>query len=163
MSFIITIATREGIVMAADSRLTLTFPDPNYSNPKDPNEKLRIAVPQSDTTRKLFLAHNRIGISTCGDAVIEGTPISGFIESFILSLPQGISVAETATGLLEYVRQINPNLNAWFHVTGYSGKNGVQVTEAWLVGIAENHTRPSIASGEQGAQWNGELDITSYT
>src|SRR5262249_5400074 len=105
------------------------------------------------------LAQNRIGISTCGDAVIEGTPISGFIESFTLSLPEGISVAETATGLLEYVRQINPNLNAWFHVTGYRGKNGVQVTEAWIVGIAENQTRSSIASGEQGAQWNGELDI----
>jgi hypothetical protein len=29
MSFVITIAIREGIVMAADSRLTLTFKDPS--------------------------------------------------------------------------------------------------------------------------------------
>jgi hypothetical protein len=29
MSIVVTITTREGIVMGADSRLTLTFPDPN--------------------------------------------------------------------------------------------------------------------------------------
>jgi hypothetical protein len=39
MSLIISFATGEGIVMAADSRLTLTFPDPDFA---DPNNLSRI-------------------------------------------------------------------------------------------------------------------------
>ena len=82
--------------MAADSRLTLSFLDQNFKDPENPNAKLLIAVPQSDATQKLFLAHSGIGISTCGDASIQNVPISGFIESFILTLPKEISVADAA-------------------------------------------------------------------
>jgi hypothetical protein len=43
MSFIITIAVREGIVMAADSRLSLVFPLPSPQDSKadDPKEEER--------------------------------------------------------------------------------------------------------------------------
>jgi hypothetical protein len=39
MSLIITVTTREGIVMAADSRLTLTFLDTSFNDPNSPNTK----------------------------------------------------------------------------------------------------------------------------
>jgi hypothetical protein len=62
MSFVISIAVREGIVMAADSRLTLTFKDP-FTDPNSKVERL-VSVPQTDATNKLILSQNRIGIST---------------------------------------------------------------------------------------------------
>ena len=79
--------------MAADSRLTLVFPLPSPKDSKSDDLKQEepktrtvhlVSVPQSDATNKLFLAQNRIGISTAGDALVKGVPISGVIESFIL-------------------------------------------------------------------------------
>jgi hypothetical protein len=159
MSFIISIVTREGIVMAADSRLTLSFPDPNFKDPQNPNTKLLIAVPQSDATQKLFLAHDRIGISTAGNASIQNVPISGFIESFILTLPKEISIADAAEALLEYFKKIDPKLNTLFHVSGYTRHDDELSSELWLIIIAENQKFLARKEGEQGAIWNGELDI----
>src|SRR6516164_3733621 len=138
MSLIITITTREGIVMAADSRLTLTFPDTSFSDPNNPNAKHFISVPQSDSTRKLFLAEHRIGISTCGTATVGNVPISGFVESFIRTLLEGISVEDTAERLLQHFVKIDPKLVTYFHVAGYSDTGAERLTETWLVSIAEN-------------------------
>ena len=146
--------------MAADSRLTLSFPDPNFKDPTNPNNKLFIAVPQSDATQKLFSARNYIGISTCGFASIQNTPISGFIESFILTLPEEISLADTAEALLQYFRKIDLKLATFFHITGYTLKNGEPPSsEIWIVSISENQKTLSLKGGQQGARWNGELDI----
>jgi hypothetical protein len=130
MSFVISITTREGIVMAADSRLTLTFPDPNAPQPPIPSPSTTtaskpsmISVPQSDAQQKIFIARKRIGISTFGDAGIGPVPISGFIESFILTVTEQASPEEVAESLLAFFRNINPNLGTFFHVAGYGTKN----------------------------------------
>jgi 20S proteasome alpha/beta subunit len=159
MSLIITITTREGIAMAADSRLTLTFPDASFQDPNNPSTQRFISVPQSDSTRKLFLAQNRIGISTCGTATIGNVPISGFIESFIRTLPEGISVENAAESLLQHFIKMDPKLQTWFHVAGYSDSGIEKLTEAWLVGISENQRILTIGKGQQDARWNGVLDI----
>jgi len=114
MSLIITVTTREGIVMAADSRLTLTFPDPNFSDPNNPNAKHFISVPQSDATRKLFLVQDRIGISTCGTATIGNVPITGFIESLIRTLAHDISVEDAAEAVLLHFVRFDPKLATFF-------------------------------------------------
>ena len=145
--------------MAADSRLTLTFPDPAFSDPKNPNTKHFISVPQSDSTRKLFLAQDRIGISTCGTATIGNVPISGFIESFIRTLPEGISVEDAAEKLLQHFVKIDPKLQTYFHVAGYSKSDAEKLTEVWLVCISENQKLLTIGKGQQDGRWNGVLDI----
>lgn len=145
--------------MAADSRLTLTFPDPHFSDPNNPDTKHFISVPQTDATRKLFLVQDRIGISVCGNAVIGNVPISGFIQSFILTLRKDVSVEETAEELLKYFVKMNPKLVTYFHVAGYSEINAERVTELWFVSISENQKLLSIDRGQQGGRWNGELDI----
>ena len=78
MSFIITLNVREGIVMASDSRLTL-------STQRQVNQQTvhNISVGMSDSNYKTFLTNNKIGISTFGAAEIQGIPIAGYIESFI--------------------------------------------------------------------------------
>jgi hypothetical protein len=145
--------------MAADSRLTLTFPDPNFSDPKNPGAKHFISVPQSDSTQKLFLALDRIGISTCGNATVGNVPISGFIASFIRTLPEGVSVEDAAEALLQHFVKIDPKLVTWFHVAGYSDSGTEMLTELWFVSIATNQKNLSIGRGQQDARWNGELDI----
>jgi len=81
MSLIMSVYVREGIVMAADSRLTLTFP------PDATGKTLSLAM--SDSAKKLFLAPNNVGIATFGSADINGMPIAGFIESFIVEKLKG--------------------------------------------------------------------------
>jgi hypothetical protein len=72
MSFVIVLSVREGIVMASDSRLTL-----NVTQQKGDKQVVQVAVGQSDSNYKTFLAPNNIGISTYGAADLEGIPIAG--------------------------------------------------------------------------------------
>ena len=96
MSFAITVYVREGIVMAADSRLTLSRTVPQAGGPV-----VQLAVGQTDSNQKLFLARNDVGIATYGDADIKGVPIAGFIESFLeTALPEVGEVEDTAKALL---------------------------------------------------------------
>ena len=71
MSFVITAYVREGIVMAADSRLSL-----NTQQTVGTNTKHLITVGQSNSNQKLFVTNNGIGISTVGDADIKGVPVA---------------------------------------------------------------------------------------
>jgi hypothetical protein len=159
MSFVITIAVREGIVMAADSRLTLNFKDPNRNDPNSQVERW-VSVPQSDAANKLFLAQNRIGISTFGTGDISGVPISGFIESFITTMKTDETPEEAAESIKTYFRAIKPDLDTWFHIAGYcKSENSEPLTEAWMVHVAGNTKQVGIIRGIQAAVWNGELDI----
>lgn len=68
---------------------------------------------------------------------------------------------ESATDLLlEYFREIDPKLQTWFHVAGYrTGENGKPVNDLWFLGVSENQKFRIVKPGEQGARWNGEMDI----
>lgn len=154
--------------MAADSRLTLNFDDPAAPSPVAPSPgsanatppKQKVSVPQSDAQQKLFILDGRIGISTFGDAGIGGVPITGFIESFMLTLKAQVSPEEVAKGLLAYFGNINPALATFFHVAGYSPKNNELSAETWSVEVAKSNAEEGNA-GNQGAMWGGEIDIMS--
>jgi hypothetical protein len=95
MSFIITLYTREGIVMASDSRLTL-----NAEQQTPDGQKLLLAAGMSDSNYKTFLSPNGIGISTFGQADINGVPIGGYIETFIReNISENITVTEFSNKL----------------------------------------------------------------
>src|SRR5260370_15217136 len=172
MSFVITIKTGEGIVMAADSRLTLTLDDPSAPTPITPPPSAggspiptaaprnKVSVPQSDAQQKLFLVQNRVGISTFGNASIGTLHISGFIESFILTLKKDVSPQEVSEELLTYFKNIDPSLATSFHVAGYNVKNGEVSAETWGIDIA-NSTKQEWNAGNQGAAWGGMSDIMS--
>ena len=68
MSFIITMYVREGIVMASDSRLTLST-----ETAQKGKRVVNLSVGFTDTNYKTLLAPNHIGISTFGAADISGT------------------------------------------------------------------------------------------
>lgn len=157
MSFVIALYVREGIVMAADSRLTLNA----IGQGQGQNQTIQLSVGQSDSANKLFLALDRIGIATYGDADIEGVPIAGFIESFIAEkLDEKKTVEEASQLILDYFRSVKATAKTYFLVAGYrDDAKGKKEQQAWVVDIPANTKTQVIPPGQQGAQWGGESDI----
>ena len=106
LSFIISVYTNEGIVIASDSRTTYS----TTHHRQDGIIEREIGVQITDTTFKTFLCQKRIGISTCGTSDINGVPITGFIEDFITKETNAESTVESvAQGLLQHFSKFNPN------------------------------------------------------
>ena len=154
MSFIITLNVLEGIVMASDSRLTL-------STQRQVNQHSihNIAVGMSDSNYKTFLTQNKIGISTYGAAEIDEIPIAGYIESFIDNqCEDNDTVEEIAQKILVHFRTFNPIPKTQFHVAGYKIENGEQKQHIWHVNV-ENNDKNRINIDNPGTAWGGESDI----
>lgn len=157
MSFAITLFVREGIVMAADSRLTL-----NRTEAQPDGSHVHLAVGQTDSTQKIFLGSNKVGISTYGDADIKGVPIAGFVETFLgTQLPGEGEVKNTANALLEFFKKNDPIPATFFHVAGYTKSDAVPQQEVWLVDVRNNKCERQNKADVQGACYGGELDILS--
>ncbi|OUQ75915.1 hypothetical protein [Flavonifractor sp. An100] len=152
MSFIITVHTNEGIIMASDSRTTYT----NTSREKDGTVIQRIGVQITDTTYKTFVCNSKIGLSTCGTASINAMPIAGFIEDFIAQkITEESSVEEVAQELLAFFAQYTPLPGTNFVVAGYNKDDLKQHISR--VYIATKQIVP-IAINAPGVVWDGETD-----
>ena len=156
MSLVVTVYVREGIVMAADSRLTL-----NAQKTQGTESIVNLAVGQSDSNRKLFLTPDGVGIATFGEAAIDGVPIAGYVESFIDSdlRDEATTVEDVAMRLSTHFGSFTPAPNTQFHVAGYSQLDGEIFQEAWKVNIAKNEIKRLNPTQEMGASWGGEGDI----
>ncbi len=154
MSLLIAICTREGIVMASDSRTSF--------NREVQRENERISqqgIGFSDTCYKTFLGPNRIGISACRDGGIGGVPIGGYIESFIREkMAADTEVQAVPNLLLSYFRKFDPIPDTQFLVAGYETDEKGLKPSVFEVVVKENRWRP-VAMGEQGIVWAGEADV----
>jgi hypothetical protein len=156
MSLIITLYVREGIVMAADSRLTL-----NTQRQELDKTVVNLAVGQSDSNYKLFLAPHDIGISTYGAADIKGVPIAGYVDSFIAAelKDEPASIEEVGNKLLKHFSAFTPVPQTQYHVAGYTKVNNQVEQEVWHVNVASKQISRVNPPGQQGASWGGEADI----
>lgn len=111
MSLIVTMYSQEGIVMGADSCITSTF----VQNGKE-------LYKHSHCGNKLFLLNEKIGISTCGDANINGILLSSLIDQYICSKKEeNISLSQVKTDLKELVNKKAEGKDYYvlFHICGY--------------------------------------------
>jgi len=159
MSFIITLYTREGIILASDSRLTLNT---EQTNPN--GSQLILATGMSDSNYKTFVAKDAIGISTFGQADINGNPISGYIQGFISEHNNDlITVTQFANELNQHFRSFNPIPDVGFHIAGYEIENSIKKPKVYKVAPFHNQVllvNPDNEQGEiQGATWGGESDL----
>ncbi len=156
MSFVITLYVREGIVMASDSRLSL-----NSDTVVGGVRTRSLAVALSDANYKIFLAANRVGISTYGAADIGGVPIGGYIESFLIDelSESPVNPESVARGLLSYFQRFTPPPATHFHVGGYAERDGITTQEVWHVDVSGGRVERVNPDGQQGATWGGEADI----
>lgn len=154
MSFIITVYTNEGIVMASDSRTTYTT---TLTKPDGTVEK-KIGVQITDTTYKTFMCNKRIGLSTCGTSSINSMPIAGFIEDFIANkVSDDSSVEDVAQGLVDYFSAFSPVPNTNFIVAGYNNDDLIQHISR--VYVAPKTIIPTKDPSNPGVLWDGETDI----
>jgi hypothetical protein len=154
MSFSITTYVREGIVMAADSRLSL-----NNCQQNGQNSINLISISQSDSNRKLFVTKNNVGIASVGAADIKGVPIAGFIDEFInlIVSDNQWSPENIADEIIKYFNSQIVIPDTQFHIAGYenTGKDQ-QIVEVNIL----HKTKKLIKQKDQfGASWQGETDV----
>lgn len=153
MSLIVTAFVNDGIVMASDSRSTLTNTITNGT------QTIQNNFPLSDSTFKTFLCVNNCGISTCGAASYNNKPIAGYIENFIEEqIKKDTSINEMPQLLLAYFDKIDKNAVTIFHVCGYEKNDAKLIRHAYRVitGASKSVTE-MIQSDRGGAFWNGEV------
>ncbi len=156
MSFIITLYVREGIVMASDSRLTLSARQEQGNT-----QIIQLGVGLSDSTYKTFLTLNNIGLSVFGAPDVQGVPISGYIESFINEEVhrRDLSVDEVPQALVDYFNRLEVSPDSGFLVAGYKQGEGGPEQHVWEALIKTGRITRLNRPGQWGASWRGVTDI----
>lgn len=121
MSIMCCIYVPEGIVMAADSRLTRTKRnEPVELPPTNGNQKT--LLPQtiytlSDNAQKVLLIKKvGVGVSFCGDAIINGATVADFIRRFEI---EKVISTDTTQGVADKLAQYYTGIGTHFFVGGY--------------------------------------------
>lgn len=118
MSIIATVSISEGLIMASDSRITGSY------IVDTPSGKQIDRYTISDNGQKIFMIVKKIGISVCGDMIIDNLPITEFIRNFENECCNTtMSVEECAKNLSAYTRLKGKQANVVYHVSGYDGGN----------------------------------------
>jgi len=160
MTLVVTTYVPEGIVMASDSRQSLTIEG------KTPEGKdFKVETVNSDAVMKTSLIEKQqVGVSNHGQDLLNGIPMGSYIKRFI---EEELVVADDVTNipkkLVEYFRKSFPNTDAGFYVAGYRKEGKVSVPYIYHCHIAKNtverrNTKPD-GSLAYGASWSGQIDI----
>ena len=159
MSLLVTLYVPEGIVLAGDSRLTLTWKSKLQGNDN------QNATNISDTTNKVFLVNKRFGLGTFGTAHIGGIPIAGFIDSFIESkISDATEIDHFPQLLISHFSGIKADFETSFYVVGYKKESGQSVQHIYFVNI-KNKTQQRVNKPNTEtifcANWGGETEVVS--
>jgi hypothetical protein len=155
---VVALALSDGLVLAADSRLTLTF-----AGTTKPEYKIA-----SDSASKLFGVGN-VGIAFYGEAFILERNISSFVSEFDASLkeskPSGIDETAKlfAAFFSKYYDQHNkatkqsPNIG--FILAGYTNDGYGKLIELTYPEKRDPQELPNSTRKNQGAIWRGQIDV----
>ena len=160
MSLIITTYVPEGIVMASDSRQSVTVTG------KTPTGKdFKVETINSDAVNKVFLLEKQqVGISNYGQDLLNGIPMGSHIKRFIEEeLVAADDVTTIPKKLVKYFRKSFPNADAGFHISGYKKEGKASVPHIYLCHVAKDtierkNIKPD-GSLRYGATWSGQIDI----
>ena len=160
MSLIIAVYVPEGIVMASDSRQSITI-----GGTRPTGEEFKVETVNSDAVMKTFLLdQQQVGISNFGQDLLDGVPMGSYIRRFIEeSLVAADDVTTIPDKLIRYFRESFPKADIGFHVAGYKkeGKSSIPYVYHCHVGrnkVERRNARPD-GSVIYGATWSGQIDI----
>lgn len=162
MSLVVTTYVPEGIVMASDSRQSLTI-DRKTSEGKT----FKVETVNSDAVMKTFLLEKmRVGISTFGADLLAGVPMSSHIDRFIEEQSTALDdVTTVPRKLVDYLGRSFPDADVGFHVCGYKKEGKVSMPHVYhchvSCNIAERKNVKPDGSIAYGAIWSGQIDIIS--
>lgn len=151
MSFLIAVYVNEGIVLASDRRTT-------YSNTVEVEGNViqRIGIHTTNSTDKTFMCPNGSGISTCGEASLQGAPITGYIQEVIRTqISEDCDVEEIPNLLIQYFQQLPTVPDTNFIVAGYKSVDEKKVQKVYKVNV-KTSTVTEVDTTNQGATWDGE-------
>ena len=150
MSVICTIYVPEGIVMAAESRMTITA----TMKPKEDNAPTQTSIFSiSDNAQKVVLLNKvKIGISACGAGILDEITIADYIRIFeIQEVNPRDGVMVVADKLRRYSSKNSKMVQ--FHVAGYNDDEPFYTQYRNNECKRLNHKDGQIL---YGAAWNGE-------
>jgi len=160
MSLIVTVYVPSGIVMASDSRQTVSLQRSDIPN------STPIPIVSSDYVYKTFLiSKTNTGISTFGETFLGGIPMDFYIQKFEEEILQPTdTVIEITDKLLKFFRNSFPNADTSFHIAGYVKEGKSSVPYVYHINIKRNEKirvnySPDLKKVVYGASWGGEGDI----
>jgi hypothetical protein len=151
MSLTVVVWTPTGLVMAADSRTTIT-----YTRDQKYGSKLSTTDILSDSTYKLVLLEKtRVGISTYGASHAGGLPVDAHLRAFEEErvTPED-RAPEVAEKLLAYFQEKFPGINLYFFVIGYREEDKLSVPYVYNVSVEKN-TSTRVNVQPNGERWPG--------
>ena len=152
MSFLIAVHVNEGIVLASDRRVT-------YTNTQTIGTITvqRIGIHSTNSTNKTFACPNGAGIATCGDASLEGKPITGFIQEMIRTkIGKETPVENIPQIIVDYFNALSTVPDTHFIVAGYSMEEAEKKQLIYKINV-KTKTIEQQNTSSQGATWDGEI------
>lgn len=153
MSFAVTVYVPEAIVIASDSRQTLTL-------------KSKVETVNSDFTYKTFLlARQQVGVSTFGQAVLGAVSVQSQVERFAEEVvDEEDDVELVAHKLVSHLHDRYPKADTVFHVAGYRREGRASVPHVYYCHVKKNlvqrrNVNPRTGEVTYGATWGGQVDV----
>lgn len=155
MSLVVTVFIPEGVVMAGDSRLTLTYQERRKES--EPPMTVEYQVVLSDNAYKIVALEKAgasgVGIATFGSTIIDNMPVARYVRRFERSeVREGDSVATIAERMLNYFQTRFPDVSIGFHVCGYQYEAEYRVPHVYFC-----HTTKDGKLQRWNADEHGEL------
>jgi hypothetical protein len=164
MSFVITVYVPTGIVMASDSRQSITIEG------KTPDGKPlpRIETMSSDFVYKTFLLEEqKVGINSYGDSLLGKITTESHIKRFSEEMiDDNDDVTTIPKKLIGFFRRDFPKADTSFHVAGFKKEDRKSIPYVFRCHVGKNTIeRPNVAPKTEkvvyGASWGGQADIIS--
>lgn len=160
MSLVVATWVPEGIVMASDSRQSVTI------GGKGPDGKeFKVETVNSDSVTKTFLLKSQqVGVSHFGQDLLGGIPMAGHIKRFSEEkLKDDDDIESVAQKLVEFVRGEFGTVDTGFHVAGYKQEGKVSVPHVYYCHVGqktvERRNKKPDGSVNYGATWSGQADV----
>ena len=148
MSIMCTVYVPEGIVIAADSRMTGNIAVKTPDGRMQQQGMFSI----SDNAQKIFLLSKvKVGISSCGSAILENKTVSDYLRIFeIEEVTHEDTVTDVAKKLQAYAYKYFPHVN--FFVCGYDED------EPFVYDVGKELKRINMDNGNirYASTWSGE-------
>jgi hypothetical protein len=160
MSLVIATFVPEGIVMASDSRQSITI---EGRNPE--GVSFKVETVNSDAVIKTFLMEKQqVGISNYGQDLLNGVPMASHIQKFMNEdLANTDDVTTISKKLMAYFQKTSPQADAGFHVAGYRKEGKAIVPYIYNCHVAKNTIERTNAKPDgstiYGATWSGQGDV----
>jgi len=169
MSLVITTYVPEGIVMASDSRQSITI----EGKTPDGKELPKIDTVNSDNVYKTYLLSLKdkngkpnfeVGVQSFGQDLLGGISTASHIKRFSEErLTDQDDVTTIPKKIVDFFRELFPTADTGFHVAGYKKEGKVSVPYIFYCHVARNviERRNLKPDGNiaYGATWSGQIDV----